>query len=94
VAKAKQVAEVVSKINEAIAVYGLTAQDLGFTRARSPAAKTGLAAPAKRPSRFAKTERPKYRDEAGNIWGGGGPRPAWVPTVLASGRRLEEFAVS
>jgi hypothetical protein len=72
----------------------VTAQDLGFIGARSPAAKTGRAAPAKRRGRPASAGKPKYRDEAGNVWGGRGPRPAWLRTALARGKVLEEFAVA
>ncbi len=93
-AKAEEIADVVSRIKEAIAVYGLTAQDLGLTSFRRPAAKPGRAAPAKRRGRPASAAKPKYRDEAGNVWGGRGPRPAWLRTALGSGMKLEEFAAS
>ncbi|MES2183975.1 MAG: H-NS histone family protein [Pseudomonadota bacterium] len=93
-AKAKEIADVVSRIKEAIAVYGLTVQDLGLAGARSPAAKTSKSASAKRRGRPASAGKPKYRDEAGNVWGGRGPRPAWLRTALALGKKLEEFAVA
>ena len=34
----------------------------------------------------------KYRDAAGNSWGGRGPKPRWVKAALAAGRNLEELA--
>ena len=46
---------------------------------RKPAAKGAAAA--------------KYRDEAGNTWGGRGPRPAWLRTALAAGKQMSDFAV-
>ena len=36
----------------------------------------------------------KYRDSAtGNSWSGRGLQPNWLKAALASGRKLEEFAV-
>jgi DNA-binding protein H-NS len=93
-AKAGDVARVVSRIKEAIAVYGITAQYLGFIGARSPAAKTGRAAHAKRRSRPVKAGLPKYRNDAGNVWGGRGPRPFWLRTALSTGKALGDFAVA
>jgi DNA-binding protein H-NS len=101
-AKTKEIADVVSRIKEAIAVYGLTAQDLGLTGSRRAGTKAGRvaavkpdrSAPAKRRGRPAGAVQPRYRDEAGKVWGGRGPRPAWLRTALASGRKLEEFAIT
>ena len=36
----------------------------------------------------------KYGDGQGNVWGGRGPRPAWLREALAQGRTLEEFALA
>jgi len=79
----KEVAEVVAKIKEAIAVYGLTAADLGLApgRGRGPVAKKngghGTGA--------------KYRDAHGNTWSGRGPRPQWLKDALANGQALDDF---
>ena len=35
----------------------------------------------------------KYRDAAGNSWGGRGPKPGWMKAALAAGKKLEELAV-
>lgn len=91
-AKAKEVADVVARIKEAIAVYGLTAADLGLSASRGSAAKKAPVG-AKRRGRPASLGKPKYRDEAGNVWGGRGPRPAWLRVALAAGKALEDFAV-
>lgn len=93
----KEKAGVVSRIRKAIVVYGLTAQELGFDEKASPAkarASASVAKAAAPTSGAAKSTAPKYRDEAGNIWGGRGPRPAWLRAGLASGRSLESFAAS
>jgi DNA-binding protein H-NS len=90
----KEVEGVVARIRDAIAHYGLTAADLGLTT--GTAAKR--AAPATRAGktvrRKAGTQAPRFRDEAGRVWGGRGPRPRWLREALAAGRKLEEFAVS
>lgn len=35
----------------------------------------------------------QYRDEAGNTWGGMGPRPRWLREAIASGISLESLLV-
>ena len=35
----------------------------------------------------------KFRDAAGNTWGGMGKRPQWLRDALASGKRLEDFLI-
>ena len=90
----KEVEGVVGRIREAIAHYGLTAADLGLTTATvakraAPAGKAPKAA-----TRKASTQAPRFRDEAGLVWGGRGPRPKWLRDALIAGRKLEEFAVS
>lgn len=32
-----------------------------------------------------------YRDEAGHLWSGFGPKPVWLKAALAAGKELEEF---
>ena len=91
-AKRKEVAGVVKRIKEAIAVYGLTASDLGLAGAgKGPRAKRGTALKA------GKTKGPigkvKYRDDAGHAWSGKGPRPGWLKAALASGKTLEDLSV-
>ena len=93
--KRKEVDDVISKIKEAIDVYGLTSADLGFgvrgaARGATAAKKRGRPA-AKGRSKSASA--PKYRDEAGNTWGGRGPRPQWLRDALANGKALTDFAV-
>lgn len=34
-----------------------------------------------------------YRDDAGNVWGGLGPRPQWLRDAIANGKALEDFRV-
>lgn len=90
----KEIDGVVTRIKEAIKAYGLTAADLGLGAARAPkAAKPGKKRAGRKPGRAAAAATVKYRDEAGNTWGGRGPRPAWLRTALAAGKQLSDFAV-
>jgi DNA-binding protein H-NS len=36
---------------------------------------------------------PKYKDKAGNTWGGRGPRPRWLNDAIAGGKSLESMLV-
>jgi len=93
--KRKEVEGVIDRIKEAIAIYGLTAGDLGLNgakpRGRPPGKKA--AGPKKTARRGKSTRQARFRDEAGNIWVGRGPRPQWLRDALAAGKKLEDFAV-
>jgi DNA-binding protein H-NS len=93
----KEVAEVIKKMKQAIAVYGLTAADLGFEDA-SPANRGGVKVKAPRFSEVggsssskAESRAVRYRDAAGNTWGGKGPRPRWIRSALAAGKTLKDL---
>ena len=95
--KRKEVEGVIKRIKEAIAVYGLTAADLGLAGSgagarRGPGLKRG-AAPSKAGKSAKVPGKPKYRDDAGHAWSGKGPRPGWFKAALASGKTLEDLAV-
>lgn len=89
----KEIADVVARIKEAIAVYGLTAQDLGLagTRGRPPKVKA-VAAPTPK-AKKTRTVKVKYRDNAGNTWTGRGSRPRWLRDALAGGKSIESYLV-
>jgi DNA-binding protein H-NS len=94
----REASGVVTRIKEAIAAYGLTAEDLGL--AEGSRARKGAARKAARPKVAGKRTPSKksavavkYRDEAGNTWTGRGSRPRWLTAALAEGRALESFAV-
>lgn len=90
----KEVQGVVARIKEAVVAYGLTASDLGLSssvgRKRGP---KGAAQGNSKPSKSKVSTVAKFRDEAGNTWVGRGPRPHWLREALASGKKLEDFAV-
>lgn len=89
-ARHKEIAGVVARIKEAIAHYGLTGGDLGLEGRAAAQRQAVKRAVGKKPAASA---QPKFRDGQGNVWGGRGPRPQWLRDALASGRRLEDFAV-
>lgn len=93
---------VVVRIREAISHYGLTAADLGL--GAGPGRPAARAKPGPKPGRRPGRPRkmvasgvrkvaPKYRDDKGNTWAGRGKRPIWLRDALASGRKLEDFAI-
>ena len=92
----KEVGDVIARIREAIAHYGLSAADLGFGD-RRPAAG---AAPAKKaraakkaPAKKKFTVAPKYRDDAGRTWTGRGLQPVWLREAIAGGKALKDFEI-
>ena len=86
----KEAGDVIARIREAIAHYGLTAADLGF--GAKPAAPAQKAPPAKKPRR--KFVVPvKYRDDAGHTWSGRGLKPIWLRDAIAGGKALKDFEV-
>jgi DNA-binding protein H-NS len=91
-ARKGEVAGVVKKIKEAIAAYGLTAQDLGFS-----AGNAATKAPAKRAAKASKSGKPttvgvaKYRDPAsGKTWTGRGKPPDWIKGA----KNRDQFLIS
>ena len=89
--KRQEVDEVISRIKEAISVYGLSASDLGLGAVRGR--RKAAAKPGKKGRKSKSSGVAKFRDESGNIWVGRGPRPQWLRDALASGKTLQDFAV-
>jgi len=85
--KRNEIPGVVARIKDAIASYGLTAQDLfgGKAVAATSKARTRGAAKGKRPVAA------KYVDGKGGQWVGRGKRPRWLSEALAAGKQLEDF---
>lgn len=59
-----------------------------FQHGPAAAKKNGRTGRGKKRARSA-----KFRDAAGNSWGGMGKRPQWLRDALASGKRLEDFLI-
>jgi DNA-binding protein H-NS len=93
-ARRKEMDGVIGRIREAITVYQLTAEDLGFGARPKKAPKS--AAPARRRGGKAAAKAPtviKFRNESGGTWGGRGKRPQWLRDALLAGKTLADFAV-
>ena len=95
--KAKEAVGVIERIKEAIAHYGLTAADLGFSGRGTKAGKTASKVAAKKRRKKA-AKKPagviRYRDESGNTWTGHGKRPRWYLAALESGKAPEDLEIS
>ncbi|CAN7594300.1 H-NS histone family protein [Variovorax paradoxus] len=90
----KEADGVLSRIKDAIAVYGFTAADLGFGKASGQVAlakRGGGKKSRKFTESVAATGAPKFRDDQGNVWSGRGPRPAWFKAALESGKSADDL---
>lgn len=79
-----ELAEIIADIKQKVAIYGLSAADLGLHPFREPAAlqkaKSALKA--------------KYRDPAtGETWVGRGATPKWMRAYLEMGRNKDDFLI-
>jgi DNA-binding protein H-NS len=82
----KAKADALSAIKAKAKEMGFSLDELTHGRAPKPAKK------AKKPSKAAIVS---YRDpaNAGNTWGGRGPRPKWLRDALDAGKSLDDFKV-
>jgi DNA-binding protein H-NS len=73
-------ADAIAKVRALMSEHGLTLADLS---AKPSATKRSSGKVA-----------PKYRDKStGNTWTGRGLQPKWLKEALASGRKIDEFAI-
>jgi DNA-binding protein H-NS len=78
-------ASVINQIKSLLNEHGLTVADLGLKPGK-PAGGGSAAAGRK--------VAPKYRNqETGETWTGRGLQPKWVQAAVASGKKLEDFAI-
>lgn len=78
---------VIAQIKSLLAEHGLTVADLGLKPGKQ-ASTTGAAPTAGR------KVAPKYRNQAtGETWTGRGLQPKWVQAAVATGKKLEDFAI-
>ncbi|MCH2221933.1 MAG: H-NS histone family protein [Aquabacterium sp.] len=79
-------AGVISQIKSLMAEHGLSLADLSGKTPNGKAPKASANAGRK--------VAPKYRNPAtGETWTGRGLQPNWVKAAVASGKKLEEFAI-
>jgi DNA-binding protein H-NS len=94
----KEVAEVIAKVKDAVAHYGLTVADLGFDKATGKVGKSSATVsgkPAREGRKKAVAMPPakavKFKDDQGHTWGGIGKRPDWFKAALAAGKTPEDL---
>lgn len=85
--KRKERDGVIARMKDAITIYDITAADLGLSRSK------GKAGGAHKSGKSKSARAARFRDDAGNIWVGRGPRPQWLRDALAAGKSLADFAV-
>lgn len=94
--KAKEVAGVIARIQEAIAYYELTVEDL-FAPGKPRAARKAAAKPAPAKTRQKSATKSagvvRFKDENGNTWTGHGKRPRWFVAALKAGRTPQDLEV-
>lgn len=75
---------VLAQVKALMTQHGLTAEDLGGKAGASP----------KKSGNAGKKVAAKYSNPStGETWTGRGLQPKWIQAAIASGRRLEEFAI-
>jgi len=75
-------AGVIAQIKSLMAEHGLSLADLGSKTGKAPSASAG------------RKVAPKYRNAAtGETWTGRGLQPKWIQAAVASGKKLEDFAI-
>lgn len=95
--KAKEVAGVIARIQDAIQHYGLTADDLFPAVASRSVRRPQAAGKAAKVTRAAKPKKqpapPKYTDGQGKTWNGVGKRPGWFVAALAAGKTAKDLEI-
>jgi DNA-binding protein H-NS len=75
--------DAIAKVKALMSEYGLTVADLS---AKAPGPKAGVSKGTK--------VAPKYRNRAtGETWSGRGLQPNWLKAAIASGKKLDDFAI-
>ena len=78
-------ASVIAQIKSLLAEHGLSVADLGLKPGKVPGTGSSTAG---------RKVAPKYRNQAtGETWTGRGLQPKWVQAAIASGKKLEDFAI-
>lgn len=74
-------AEAIEKITELMLEAGLTRADLPGSPVAVKSGNTG------------RKVQPKFRSPDGSEWSGRGLKPNWLKSQLATGKKLEDFAI-
>ncbi len=92
------VSPTIAKVKDAIVHYGLTAADLGLSKAAGSVGKSPAAVGSKPMKKVRKNaaakpaaKAVKFKDDQGHTWGGIGKRPDWFKAALAAGKTPEDL---
>ena len=90
--KSREKGDVIARIKEAVAHYGLTNGDIFGV---GTAGKSVVGKTRSRPAASAKKMPlpPKFQDASGRTWSGHGKRPNWFKEALAAGKTAESLMV-
>lgn len=95
--RSREKAEVIQRIKEAIAHYGITPDEL-FGVAMAARRPGSTATQSGRKARTSAAKKPvgvaKYTDGAGRTWSGVGKRPNWFKEAIAAGKQAEDLLIS
>ncbi|CAN5128583.1 hypothetical protein BH11PSE10_BH11PSE10_10250 [soil metagenome] len=92
--KAKEVSQVVAKIQVAIEHYNLTADMLfGAKVAAKKRVARADAKAVKKPVAKKIAAAAKYQDGAGHTWSGHGKRPNWFKDAIAGGMSADDLLI-
>jgi DNA-binding protein H-NS len=84
-ARRSERAGVIAQIKSLLTEHGLTVEDLGIKPGKAAAGGSASAG---------RKVAPKYRNTvSGETWTGRGLQPKWVQAAVASGKKLEDFAI-
>lgn len=90
----KELAAVVQDIRNKIRLYGISAQELGFTLNTDGARTNMVKAAGSGEKKDLRTQvRPKYQGKNGESWAGRGKTPAWVAEHIATGGLLDDLLI-
>ena len=78
-------------LRDALAAGGRLEDFLGQAGPASAAPGNAAAGAGRKRQQAKGGGKAKYRDDAGHVWSGRGPRPRWLKDALAAGRTMEEL---
>ena len=95
--RSREFNKTVQEIRTKMSAFGITLKDLQFNKVRA----NGIKKPQTRPKikkvnvgvKKSTIVAPKYRGPNEETWSGRGLTPRWLATLLAQGRKKEEFAI-
>jgi len=82
-AQSESRSKAIADVRALMAQHGLTSADLIVAARKTSRAGGGTSKPV----------AAKYKDDQGNSWSGRGLKPKWLAAALATGKKIDDFAV-